>query len=570
MIFPLLALLASFAFGNGIDINQEKTNDRIRIERTLLRFVPLTKFIPKYRVKVRKVFDGDTLIWEEDNTYAVDVWLYFMGDDCLVDILTISDYHEGGNRYFVKVIINEYLREPIEAVPMAIEESTGSRELDAFSVESAAIEEGTSDSLVVEKDDDDGTDTDSVNTTDSIDDYLDTTDEEDEFVDAMESLPTAAEGDLETEAPSEDTTVQTPKPVDEGAMAEPTPSEEIHYPATIPFREKKVTKVIWKQVTKVEFDHLLKELEKLVLKPRVRGPSHSDFVRPTYPPKYFAIDIMRTFYSRDPKVMKENMESFGEARRSGYVLFFCTAETYLFTLNLMGPEFVSKTGYAGLPGVYNNGALVYDENGEVVLRKVFAKEFMRAFFINLGKHCTSNRCRFYTIDGSFTITDDKENYTINFRGLRRRKVLLEELLELPYIGISLKYKNVNIKGYINGIDYFGRPVKDGLYLISQVGVNKASGVAALMAHYNIPANACAFIGDGFNDIDIMEQSDFSFAVGNAPDPVKKHAKWVMERSYDEAAVSEVIYAMYGTGGLSDVHIWRGEGYVSSSDERTYL
>jgi len=48
-------------------------------------------------------------------------------------------------------------------------------------------------------------------------------------------------------------------------------------------------------------------------------------------------------------------------------------------------------------------------------------------------------------------------------------------------------------------------------------------MAALM---DVPMSEVAVIGDNYNDLAMFAQSDFSIAMGNAPDDVKKKARFV--------------------------------------------
>jgi hypothetical protein len=62
--------------------------------------------------------------------------------------------------------------------------------------------------------------------------------------------------------------------------------------------------------------------------------------------------------------------------------------------------------------------------------------------------------------------------------------------------------------------------------ITPPGVNKGTFVQAMARRLAIPTDAVATIGDMHNDVAMFEVSGLSFAMGNASDEVKKHAKRV--------------------------------------------
>ena len=62
-------------------------------------------------------------------------------------------------------------------------------------------------------------------------------------------------------------------------------------------------------------------------------------------------------------------------------------------------------------------------------------------------------------------------------------------------------------------------------LISK-GSNKATGIKKILEHYNIPLEESIAIGDSHNDIEMLEQSKISIAMGNSTDEIKQMADFV--------------------------------------------
>lgn len=62
--------------------------------------------------------------------------------------------------------------------------------------------------------------------------------------------------------------------------------------------------------------------------------------------------------------------------------------------------------------------------------------------------------------------------------------------------------------------------------VTPKGVDKASGIRAMMQTLNLPCEQAVACGDGYNDIPMLCAAGFSVAMGNAPEEVKKHADFV--------------------------------------------
>lgn len=70
--------------------------------------------------------------------------------------------------------------------------------------------------------------------------------------------------------------------------------------------------------------------------------------------------------------------------------------------------------------------------------------------------------------------------------------------------------------------------------------NKGAGVRHMAALMDVPMSELAVIGDNYNDLAMFEQTDISIAMGNAPDDVKKKARFVTG-SNDADGLAEAIH-----------------------------
>ncbi|UKK00810.2 hypothetical protein MACK_000884 [Theileria orientalis] len=268
----------------------------------------------------------------------------------------------------------------------------------------------------------------------------------------------------------------------------------------------------------------------------------SDFVKPNSLPKYFAIDIDGTFYTTNEEEYKSNVEAFKMVKDKGFVPFFCTARNILGTKMVLGEDFVNHTGFTCYPGVYLNGTLVYDPDGNLIQQEAFTPDFIDKFSKFLIKYDLQSRSGFYTGTEAFAIADisDKAIAYMNEHVLPIPEVTSIDYLKTKKVNlIACPAVKLDIDGLKNGIDYSYKDV-DGIFVCITPGKStKKKGLEFLMKHLNTDGSNCTYIGDGPNDIEAMEYCTSSFSVQNSSDEVKSHSTWVVDLNNDQGAFHKV-------------------------------
>lgn len=98
----------------------------------------------------------------------------------------------------------------------------------------------------------------------------------------------------------------------------------------------------------------------------------------------------------------------------------------------------------------------------------------------------------------------------------------------------LKISVCNLSGIGNSQDYFVNKWSDrvltavsGEYYLDFTahGVNKGTAIQHIQERLGISPEECMAFGDNFNDIEMFESVGFSYAMENAAEDVKKHAKY---------------------------------------------
>ncbi|EKX72765.1 haloacid dehalogenase-like hydrolase family member protein [Theileria equi strain WA] len=274
----------------------------------------------------------------------------------------------------------------------------------------------------------------------------------------------------------------------------------------------------------------------------------SKFEKPQQLPKFFGIDCDETFLTENAEGLKKNIEAFAEVKKRGFMPFFCTGKPLSSILALLGDDFEAKTGYKGYPGVYNNGSIVYDENGNVVYSKAFTREFLSTFLKSIEDGNLSKICTFHSKDAIYSLIKAEGMWIkyLESQGFSIPEVKTpQEIQEFEIVNIYIMCENLKIGDLKEGVDYIAVRSVSGVFDVNPAGVTKMTGMKTLLSRYNEFPPFCGYIGDGDNDVECLDVCSQSFAVGDAKDVAKKHAKWVLSKSYNDGAVAEALELLYG-------------------------
>lgn len=147
------------------------------------------------------------------------------------------------------------------------------------------------------------------------------------------------------------------------------------------------------------------------------------------------------------------------------------------------------------------------------------------------------------IDGVWTdggmYYDNEENELKKFNTSDSAGVLFLRMLEVPV-------------GIITGEDteiVARRAEKLGIKILHMGVRNKLSVVKDICNEFQIELEEVAFIGDDIIDIPVLEAVGLSATPSDAPEYVKKHAAWVLEKHGGEGVFREFVEKYLSEQGL---------------------
>lgn len=267
--------------------------------------------------------------------------------------------------------------------------------------------------------------------------------------------------------------------------------------------------------------------------------------------KMVCIDMDGTLLNSQKKLSEINKVALKKAYDKGVHIIICTGR------NTNSAKYFSHLIGIKSAAIANNGAIVLDEDGEVLLFKetlnkeqcVKLLEIGRKYkatpnFHGIGKIYLDSKLRKIVNDLFFNrkVPEIYKIKNIYFKNGSKSWADLfskEEEFFGKCIFTQSKSKLALIeKEVINGdfeITYSGKHCLE----INNKGVNKGRAVKLLADHYNIKKEEIICIGDNGNDISMIEYAGLGVAMANGTEAVKEIADYVTD-SNDNNGVAKVV------------------------------
>lgn len=253
-----------------------------------------------------------------------------------------------------------------------------------------------------------------------------------------------------------------------------------------------------------------------------------------------ALDLDGTLLQRDGRVPARNAAAIAAALAQGVQVILATGKTRFSALGV-----IDELALDG-PGVFSQGLIIYDGAGtilrEVTLDRGLAEEVLGYAEREGLPHSI------YTREGLFAPQADKYRELISSKyGERLPQVVgpLTECLDVLDVNKIL----------------IGDPAEDGSrrqMLVERFGsrltvtqavpeyvelfapqASKGAGLLWLLRHLGVDAQAVLAVGDGDNDLEMLELAGVGVAVGNARPGVKAAADFVVS-DHEDGGVAEAL------------------------------
>lgn len=274
------------------------------------------------------------------------------------------------------------------------------------------------------------------------------------------------------------------------------------------------------------------------------------FYRPKF--KYIFCDMDGTLLNSKTQLTPTNANALKEAISRGVKVVIATGKTRPAAISaLKAFDLTGKDGVVSefSPGVFVQGLLVYGRQGKEIFRRNLDTDFCRQVFlyskeqgIPLIAFC-EDRCltlfEHPLVDSLHTIYHEPKAEIIPSVDLLVSDAQIQKLIFLDTaegVASTLRpYWSEATGDYADVV----QAVPDMLEIVP-VGTSKGSGVRKLLDHLGVSAQEIMAIGDGENDVEMLELASFGVALSNGSDKAKAVAD-VIGTSNDEDGVADAIY-----------------------------
>lgn len=262
--------------------------------------------------------------------------------------------------------------------------------------------------------------------------------------------------------------------------------------------------------------------------------------------KLIAIDMDGTLLDSQKKLPQENIDAIQEAVAVGIKIVICTGRSqagvkpYFEQLGLHEEEYV----------ILNNGCSLHETLNWSTL---YGKSLSHSDILGLQSYVDDN------LEVDMVLTTNKDYYFVgetpskiaqadadsvftNLLPIKKDAIstIEEPVYNAMYMGTSKAIDAFQNKHEAEILEaYTGVRSQDLLYEVLPQHSNKATGLAELVKLLGLDPSQIMTIGDGNNDIEMLDFSGFAVAMENASDAVKAHADKITLRN-DQAGVAYAI------------------------------
>ncbi|KAM0868918.1 hypothetical protein ACQ4PT_040983 [Festuca glaucescens] len=274
------------------------------------------------------------------------------------------------------------------------------------------------------------------------------------------------------------------------------------------------------------------------------------FYRPKF--KYIFCDMDGTLLNSKSQVTARNAEALKEARSRGVNIVIATGKTRPAVIDALNVVDLSgRTGIASesSPGIFLQGLLVYGLGGREIYKRTLDQEICREAFLYSLEHriplvgFSQDRCFSMFEDPLVdSLHDVYHEPKAEIVSSIDQLLGTAEIQKLVFIGTSEGISSTLRPYWTNAIEERAGIVQaqpDMLELVPPA-TSKGSGVKILLDHLCISTDEVMAIGDGENDIEMLQLASLGVALANGAEKTKAVAN-VIGAANDEDGVAQAIY-----------------------------
>ncbi|WP_041446415.1 Cof-type HAD-IIB family hydrolase [Pseudothermotoga thermarum] len=271
--------------------------------------------------------------------------------------------------------------------------------------------------------------------------------------------------------------------------------------------------------------------------------------------KLVCIDLDGTLLDDKKEISSKNREAIKELQKLGVQVTIFTGRSYHSAL-----AYVNQLDIQ-IPVVFQNGALICTPDRQKIFRQVWLDGEIAISAVELSKQFDVYPVvyeSFFSEKDMYVESDYEGAFEEYFRQNLSRTNFISDLIgflqktpkivEIALVGhvenVQAVVENLSKKYESQFTPVKNRQIDDTVFLeIFGKDVGKEIALDFLLNLFDASPSDTMFIGDNYNDLEVMKKVGYPVAMGNAPDEVKKVAKFITSTNNDSGvakAIEEIL------------------------------
>ena len=271
--------------------------------------------------------------------------------------------------------------------------------------------------------------------------------------------------------------------------------------------------------------------------------------------KLIAVDLDGTLLNDEKRISHENNDMIQRAIENNILVTISTGRSYV-----SGHKFIDELNLQNTLISFQNGSLIFKRtNGSNEIVYKFGIPSIYAFRIEELIKKKFNNIKIIVFNNYFSEPDmyiNQKNETPYYKYYSNNSYRIRYVNKpsdyiknsmIPEIALEGKESEIN-----DLLKCLGVPNNDikvvknddidehAYYELVSHEATKEKAIYHICNYYNIDLDEVAFIGDNYNDMEVLKSVKYSFCMANAPDDVKNISKYISKKSNDESGVAELI------------------------------
>ena len=199
--------------------------------------------------------------------------------------------------------------------------------------------------------------------------------------------------------------------------------------------------------------------------------------------------------------------------------------------------------------ICENGALVVDNN-KIIYESKIDNDIVTEL-INSSNEVDGNvivlcsaKCAYVEKCSDEHLTEIKKYYT-NLETVSDLAEVTDDIVKVTLCNLENSFQNLNTIFKPKFGDKLNVVGSGEIWIdISNKGVNKGLALKNLMEADNISKEETMVLGDYYNDIEMLQQGEYSFVMENAPDDMKQYGKYIAASNVEHGVLRAILeYAL---------------------------